>query len=209
MSNFGVKPSDPRNKFSPWARALGGSAVLGAVSSVGASLAVFSVVTILMDIQAPSGTNTPMVLGAALGLFLFGIANLWFTVALMGFGFRAAQFVKSRGLKLRLAPGWAIGGWFIPVASFVLPYLVLKDVAGVDSKVAAERQRSVLGFWIWWVVLSNLINIGLNLITSQTTENQLTGWKLFAGAIAFFIVPFMMGRKVITQIDADLAALIV
>jgi len=207
MANFVAIKRDPRNKFSVWYRSLSGASILGAVASIGASLAVFSVVTILMDVQAPSEANAPMVLGAALGLLFFGIANLWFTIALMGFGFQAAKFVASRGVKLRLAPGWAIGGWFVPVASFVLPYLVLKDVAGFDSKIARDRQKRVLSFWIWWVVLSNLINIGLNLITSQSTQNQLTGWKLFAGAIAFFIVPFMMGRKVLGQVDADLAAL--
>ena len=209
MSDFRSIASDPRNKFSVWYRSLSGAALLGAVASIGAGLAVFSVITILMDGQTPNASQTSMTLTAALALFVFGIANLWFTVTLMGFGFRAAQFAKSRGVALRLAPGWAIGGWFVPVASFVLPYLVLKDVASLSGSEASVRQRSILSFWIWWVVLSNLINVGVRLILSQTIEDQLTGWKLFAGTIAFFIVPFMMGRKALGQLDADLRALIV
>ena len=134
---------------------------------------------------------------------------MWFTISLMGFGFRTAQFAKARGVKLRLAPGWAIGGWFIPFASLVLPYLVLKDVAGLGSQQAAERQRSVLSFWIWWILLSNLTSVGLQWVVSNNVSEQLNGWKLFAASLAFFIVPFMMGRKVFSQINDDLKSLIV
>ena len=200
---------DPRNKFSGWYLSLSGSAILGAVSAIGGALAIFSSVTLLTDLSSVRNSNAPIVLGAMLGLLAFGVANLWFTVSLMGFGFRIAQFAKAHGTKLKLGPGWAIGGWFIPFASLFLPYFALKQVAGLGSQEAAARQRSVLSFWIWWVLLSNLTSAGLQWVISNNVSQQLNGWKLFAASLTFFIVPFMMGRKVFGQINEDLKGLIV
>lgn len=206
-STWGTR--DPRNTFSVWYKSLSGAAILGAVASIGGALAIFSAITLLSDQSAITSTQEPTVLSALLGLLVFGISNLWFSIALMGFGLRIAQFAKARGVQSRFAPGWAIGGWFVPVASLVIPYLVLRDAAGLGSQEPEVRKRGVLAFWIWWIVLSNLTSIGLQLITSTNVVDAQNGWKLFAGTLAFFIVPFMMGRKLFAQIDADYRSLIV
>jgi hypothetical protein len=67
----------------------------------------------------------------------------------------------------RWGAGWALGGWFIPFAQFVVPKLVLGEVERIASAPrsggrvdAVWRQRSsgALG-WLWWLslCLSNVL----------------------------------------------------
>jgi hypothetical protein len=39
------------------------------------------------------------------------------------------------GGRLGLGPGWAIGGWFIPLANFVLPTLQIRQSARASGRV--------------------------------------------------------------------------
>ena len=63
----------------------------------------------------------------------------------------AEQFAPG---ERRLSPGWAIGGWFIPFANLVLPFLVFR---GVIKSLHTERDRGTRSqagtYWlvgVWW-----------------------------------------------------------
>lgn len=47
----------------------------------------------------------------------------------------------------RLAAGWAIGGWFVPIGNMILPVLVVTDVV----KASNPMRRSIPQVWLWWV----------------------------------------------------------
>ena len=47
---------------------------------------------------------------------------------------------RGAGRPRGLGPGWAIGGWFMPVANFVLPAVQLHQSSRKASDVAARRQ---------------------------------------------------------------------
>jgi hypothetical protein len=59
------------------------------------------------------------------------------------------------GGTLEWTPGWAVGGWFIPVASLVIPYLVVRDV----RRASAPAPQPVQVGW-WWT--SVLVTVLLN-----------------------------------------------
>lgn len=69
---------------------------------------------------------------------------------------RAAKNQQALGRKPeRLGSGWAIGGWFIPLANFVIPVLVVQDLwRGSDVAIAARdpRWRIADRSWLvgWW-----------------------------------------------------------
>lgn len=193
-----------------WIRQLRNSAVLAAASSIVSALFTFAQARSLsIDTASLSDTN-PVTL---IGLFvngLYSVSSLWFTVSLMGFGFRGAQLVRSHGVQLRMRPGWAIGGWFIPIAQLIIPFVVLSDVAGVGASgdvEAAARKRSLGWFWLWWSALSQIASYALGEVFSTNMVTQFGGWKVYAGVLAFNIVPLMMARKVFAQIGQDLERL--
>lgn len=93
-------------------------------------------------------------LGGASVVFLtsVGIGGL-FVVWL----WRAARNNQRLGRPGALGPGWAIGAWFIPIGSLVLPGLQVQQVwKGADSSVARgdpewRRVRANPQIWVWWV----------------------------------------------------------
>jgi membrane protease YdiL (CAAX protease family) len=100
-------------------------------------------------------------------VLLVGIATF---VLLIIWLYRAARNNEALGRQNpRLGPGWAIGGWFIPIAWWVIPFVVMDDVwRGSDPSVPRGdpnwRRSSTLGA-IWaWLVTSVIFSIP-NLIT--------------------------------------------
>lgn len=55
---------------------------------------------------------------------------------------------------LALGRGWAIGGWLIPFANFVLPYRVVQGVHRATARPARPDSRLIICWWAAWVVLS-------------------------------------------------------
>jgi hypothetical protein len=80
------------------------------------------------------------------GLILLGIGTgIVFIVWL----FRARRNIEAWGASGSLAPGWAIGAWFIPCANWVLPAIVVNDVwRGSQPTTRPRRSAAVVG--IWW-----------------------------------------------------------
>ncbi|MCM1970081.1 DUF4328 domain-containing protein [Streptomyces sp. NPDC002812] len=82
-----------------------------------------------------------------LGLVLLVVFLIWFhRVRLNGQAFRPDGFSQSAG--------WAIGGWFIPIANFVLPYRVARETWDASAQNAPDGSfRAVPGAVVtaWWV----------------------------------------------------------
>lgn len=73
-------------------------------------------------------------------------------VLLMGFMLRSAQLIKSvNPAEIIGRPGWSIWGFFIPIASYIIPYQILGSIRNFAKHDDAKRQsttRLLLGFWI-------------------------------------------------------------
>lgn len=76
-----------------------------------------------------------------------------------------------------LAVGWAIGGWFVPVAGFVLPCLVARDIYR-GTMAAGRRGRPYAGGAVtgwWWALyvafwLMGLLTVGESGRTSRVAD---------------------------------------
>lgn len=71
---------------------------------------------------------------------------------------RAHRAVRATGATgLRWSPGWAVGGWFIPVANTVIPKLVLNEIDrvslwhGTRQGDWRESRLTPLATW-WWLI---------------------------------------------------------
>lgn len=76
--------------------------------------------------------------------------------------FNAYLSAKSRGAnQRRWGPGWAIGGWFIPLANLVIPKMVVNEVDRMSSPQAGtppinerwKHVRRMRSSDAWWFLL--------------------------------------------------------
>ena len=211
--NSGTSAHQSSNRFSIWTRSLSAAANFGAVGSIVGALGIFANAKTLSEAttnaSAITESNALSVLAAMMGIFFLGVGTLWFSAAMMGFGLRAAQYVRANGGSTRWRPGWAVGSWFVPILSLFVPLVIFRDiVAATKTSAEAATQRSLLWFWIWWVVLGNLANSSVSNIQSTNPSTVYSGLTLLAGVMCFHIVPFMMGKKLFKTIDADLRAMV-
>jgi len=68
--------------------------------------------------------------------------------------YRARKNADGRGQRQRWSPGWAIGGWFVPIVALWFPYQIMADIW--RANLPAERRNRpavLLGFW-WgcWLI---------------------------------------------------------
>ncbi len=96
---------------------------------------------------------------------LLGIENLVTLVAMITFlvwihGVFVA--IRASGRTTSWSPGWAVGGWFIPLANAVLPWLTVRDALKSLGKPTALAG-------VWWIAW--LLVIPLTML--QTFMRQL------------------------------------
>lgn len=83
---------------------------------------------------------------------LMGIENLVTLVAMITFlVWIHAVFVAIRasGRTTSWSPGWAVGGWFVPLANAVLPWLTVRDALKALGKPTALAGA----WWIAWLLV--------------------------------------------------------
>jgi len=150
-------------RVAPIARALASlSLISGAVALVlvGAHLnraRVLRGIDELPDSEgAPSSLLTADSLVQAAGVALVLLAVTEF-VLLVVWTWRMAVNVRSAGRPARMSNGFAIGGFFIPIANFVIPFLFFRDfVRAVTGPGAADPGRYTVMIWWWWLQIGSL-----------------------------------------------------
>jgi hypothetical protein len=96
---------------------------------------------------------------------IFVLTQLGIMVLFIVWMFRAAKNNEALGrTSPRFSPGWSIGAWFIPLANFVIPVLIMQDLwrgsdpttrRGLTSWRAAAGS-ALVGFW-WAAWLASLV----------------------------------------------------
>lgn len=164
----------------------------GRALAVTASLLVYVGVTVLSVVAVGLGGYLPAaeVIPAEAGEEAVGLGDLVAgLVALLTLAVYAATVVLfcmwvHRAYKnlpalgnppkyLNYSPRWAVGSFFIPLASLVLPYIIVKEIWDrSDPSVRTETDLMftpaggsplLLGWWIVWVVSNVLSNISYRL----------------------------------------------
>jgi hypothetical protein len=126
--------------------------------------------------------------------------------------FRAAKNQEALGREPeRLGAGWAIAGWFIPLANFVIPVLVIQDLwRGSDARI--ERgdprwriaDRSWLIGWWWGLFLVSLLTFtGTPIDRRELDVAEVRGANLLAiVAMLCFAASAVLGVLVVKRLDA-------
>lgn len=93
-------------------------------------------------------------------LVLSVLAAIAILILLIIFTYRIHRNIDAfGGTNTRLGHGWAIGGWFVPLANFVLPLLCLMDAdqaahlePGGDTNIRRARWSKII--LVWWLLFS-------------------------------------------------------
>jgi Domain of unknown function (DUF4328) len=95
------------------------------------------------------------------GSAFFGLTQLVIVVLFIVWMFRAAKNNEALGrVGARFEPGWSIGSWFIPIANFVIPVLIVQDLWRGSSAASRRGDRAwraapasglVAAWWLAWV----------------------------------------------------------
>lgn len=86
---------------------------------------------------------------------LLGVENLVTVVAMITFLVwihRVFVAIRASGGTTRWSPGWAVGGWFVPVANVVLPWLTVRDALEALGKPTALAGA----WWLGWLLVMPL-----------------------------------------------------
>ena len=98
-------------------------------------------------------------------------------------------------------PGWAIGGWFIPLANLVIPKLVVDTVwsGGLPPTEHVARRSSNALIWSWWLCL----------LVGNVTSNMAARKQFTRDDTAAEIVGYNTPSTVLMLIAAILAMVLV
>ena len=111
--------------------------------------------TALLRGQTASGDDLVVLLGAIASLVQFA-AIIGTAAAFIVWLYLARKNIAVWGIQgLHWGPGWAVGGWFIPFANFVIPKLVVDTVwsgsdLGPNDTYATRRSTGFI--WSWWLI---------------------------------------------------------
>ena len=88
---------------------------------------------------------------ATMTLLVFGAtAIVWIM-----WQYRYVRNAERYGSKLRWGPGWAIGGWLIPIANIAIPTMQLKESAEASDR--ERRAPPLLFVWLGTWILANVV----------------------------------------------------
>lgn len=57
--------------------------------------------------------------------------------------------------------GWAVAGWFVPVANMVIPRLVLNEIESRPTADGPARPLQLLGQVWWWLAMGSLVLLAI------------------------------------------------
>jgi hypothetical protein len=129
----------------------------------------------------------------------------------------ATQNLWARGYRdLRIRPGWAVGWWFIPFASLVMPCVAMLELDRRSTADGAPRQASpLIGSWwgvyiaggvvvligMFFAVLGDLADLGRD-ADAHRTVFDLT-------PLAHTAAPWVLALGFVTAVAAGLAIAVV
>lgn len=135
------------------AKALGVLLPITGVLSLVFAYALFSRANLLDDLLSASFQELQDADDLAAGtLLLFGMGTIATGVVWIIWQFRHAKNARLLGQTSGLGPGWAIGGWFVPLLGVVLPQLQLFQAAKASDPAGPGRDAVPPVVAVWWAL---------------------------------------------------------
>ncbi len=151
-----VAPGVPTYPVGGFGRAVVAAVAVTAVLDI--LVALYPAVGAVLARRAAEAQDTDVLLGAVLlevpFLLLFGAAYLTSAVLMIIWTWRARKNLEAfPGALPQLTSGWAIAGWLVPLANFVVPVRVVAGIAR-DSLWRSRTPVLVGVWWAAWLVFS-------------------------------------------------------
>jgi len=119
-----------------------------------------------LDYVAGDGVNVWFGTGRVVSLtaIVALIATVVTAIIFMVWIYQAMARARELTPALTITPGWAVGWFFVPVASLWMPYGVMTEIvdgSGNSAPAYTERTRTLIGWW-WgaWIARSVLSLFG-------------------------------------------------
>lgn len=143
---------------------------------------VWAAVVALELTNGPSGSHGEDLTGAnALGRLLFLMTGLALMTWLWRVAWDTAQLDPDRG---HLGAGWAVGGWFLPVANLVIPCLLV-----VDSWETTRDRADPMHRWVpavtlgWWASFLAAMTVSIWPVGNDRTNTVVVAGCLGVSAV--------------------------
>lgn len=147
--------------------------------------------TTLSDvIDTSDGADGTAALAMMSGLVVFILLIVWLN--------KAYKAAVSRGAESPAwSSGWAVGGWFIPVANFVIPKLVINEVDRMSNPYLSEpigtswrsapRARVADVWWMFYIIGMVAAQIGAALAVEDVEALWVQGAGYLIMGIGFIL----------------------
>jgi hypothetical protein len=174
--------------------------IVNAVAHAAAALSLYGRAALVNDYRhggdvsltdladADDEVTTVLGLGTFVLVAIFVLLIIWL--------WRAYSNTRALGATpWRWARGWAVGGWFIPLANFVIPKMLINDVwRGADARAPGNprwRKLPVAAIvTVWWVLWagSTFLVRATTFDTEVTSPDKLVVLDVVAGTIGLLCV---------------------
>lgn len=139
--------------------------------------------------------------GATTAFYLTYVATA--TVFVAWFSTVIRKLHAARPGDFRFGPGWAVGGWFVPLFNLVQPKLMVDDAW--KAAVARER-RTPWAVHLWWVLYligAALLGVGSELIGDKfgIPRQFLYGERVVASGGAVLAIAAVLAIVVVARLD--------
>lgn len=136
-----------------------------------------------------------------LTLAIYVINGRWIYLA----SSNAAQMVPS---QTRIRPGWAVGWYFVPIASLWMPFKAMKETWAASvggGRLEAQVPTWVNVWWAAWVILTISDSVGSNLGVSPTAtpEQYINGNIFLAITGVLWTIPAVLFLRIVRSVTAN------
>lgn len=139
-----------------------------------------------------------MVAGAVNGHVLI---NLVLLILLIVWAWRATKNLQTWGAPLKWRPGWAIGGWFIPIGMLWIPYQVVRDawrLAPGGETGSADQKNGIwlFGFLAWWgsMILLRIGGVEQETLSAMRNSDVIGGFGALLGSASAIAILVAIGQ---------------
>jgi hypothetical protein len=137
---------------------------------------------------------------------LLGVSSLTTFVLLVMWLYRITRYSRSEGAVISKRDGWAIGGFFIPIAQLWIPYQLARDNFRHYLQLGRITKQQFTYFRVWWIgftltaLYSRSINFEDDATLTQMREAQINA----AGAAVLMLITILFGIPAIRAIISSM-----
>jgi hypothetical protein len=131
---------------------------------------------------------------------LVGLPTIVVGVLFLIWFHRAATIAARLGRPARHSPGWAVGGWFIPIGNLFLPYQSARDL----FRPFEQRRRRLVGRWWAAYLLAGFVSLPLGVFAGFRDEGVVTAACVGLSLVAWLFAA-LSAAAFIDEVGASLA----